>query len=150
MQFYTIMGKKPVLVKKEVAGFIGNRLQACLVQEAIHLLQEGVASAADIDAVMTTGMGPRWAMTGPFMTSHLGGGPNGDIKHFLEHIGPHFETYWSTAGKVHLTPELISQVTSQVEDQVKSCDAPATAIKLERDEVMIRLIQDKANSRHLV
>ncbi|AWR99729.1 3-hydroxyacyl-CoA dehydrogenase family protein [Metallosphaera hakonensis] len=66
-----------VVLKKEVPGFVGNRLAFALFREAVHLVDEGVATVEDIDKVMTAAIGLRWAFMGPFLTYHLGGGEGG-------------------------------------------------------------------------
>ena len=68
-----LMGKKPVEVKKEVPGLIGNRLQFALLREAISLLEEGVASKEDIDAAVTYSIGRRLPVTGPIASADMGG-----------------------------------------------------------------------------
>jgi 3-hydroxyacyl-CoA dehydrogenase len=67
------IGKRPVLVRKEVPGLIANRLQAAMVREAFHLLEEGVADAEDIDAAVTEGPGFRWPFLGPLAVADYGG-----------------------------------------------------------------------------
>ena len=67
------LGKRPVLVRRDVPGFVGNRLQFAVMREAFHLLAEGVASAEDIDTAMTAGPGLRWGCLGPLRTVDLGG-----------------------------------------------------------------------------
>ncbi|TKH00259.1 3-hydroxyacyl-CoA dehydrogenase family protein [Peribacillus simplex] len=67
------IGKSPILLKKEIAGFIANRLQTALMREAFYLLKEGVANAEDIDTAMTAGPGFRWAFTGPIEIADFGG-----------------------------------------------------------------------------
>lgn len=67
------MGKRPVIVRKDVPGFVGNRLQFAVLREALHILSEGIATAEDIDAVMTSGLGLRWGAVGPLRTADLGG-----------------------------------------------------------------------------
>ena len=67
------MGKRPILVRYDVPGFIGNRLQYAVLREALHLLSEGIASAEDIDAAMTAGPGLRYGLLGPLRTVDLGG-----------------------------------------------------------------------------
>ena len=62
-----------MIVHRPVPGFIGNRLQFALLREALHLVQTGVASAADIDAVVRLTLGPRYTMTGPFENADLAG-----------------------------------------------------------------------------
>lgn len=65
--------KKPIIVKKEVVGFVGNRLQFALFREAQHLYETGVASLADIDTAVELSIGRRLGVTGPFKTADLGG-----------------------------------------------------------------------------
>jgi 3-hydroxybutyryl-CoA dehydrogenase len=67
------LGKKAVLVKKEIPGFISNRLQFALFREAQFLLEQGVASQEDIDAAVTYSIGRRLPVTGPFLSADLGG-----------------------------------------------------------------------------
>ncbi len=64
-------GQVPILVKKEVQGFILNRLQAALVCEAMRLFEDGYASAEDIDKCVKNGLGLRWSFMGPFETIDL-------------------------------------------------------------------------------
>lgn len=67
------INKKPVIVKKDIKGQIGNRLQLAIVREALHILETGAADVADIDAVMKYSLGFRYACLGPFETLDLGG-----------------------------------------------------------------------------
>ena len=67
------MQKRPILVQKDVPGFVASRLQFAVVREALHLVEEGIASPADIDAVMKHGLGLRWALLGPLEIADLGG-----------------------------------------------------------------------------
>ncbi|MFS0558180.1 3-hydroxyacyl-CoA dehydrogenase family protein [Brevibacillus sp. 179-C9.3 HS] len=73
MKLMAEIGKSPVLLKKDVPGFIANRLQTALMREAFHLLAEGVADATQIDTVMKDGIGFRWAFVGPIETADFGG-----------------------------------------------------------------------------
>lgn len=66
-----------VTLKREIPGFIGNRLAFALFREAVYLVDEGIATVEDIDKVMTAAIGLRWAFMGPFLTYHLGGGEGG-------------------------------------------------------------------------
>lgn len=70
-ELLTAAGMAPVVVRKEIDGFLLNRLQYTLVAEAMHLIGEGYCTAADIDRVMTDGLALRWSTIGPFMTAHL-------------------------------------------------------------------------------
>lgn len=67
------MKKKPIEVKKEVPGFVGNRLQFALFREAQYILEQGIASKEDIDAAVTYGIGRRLPVTGPLISADMGG-----------------------------------------------------------------------------
>ena len=73
MQVIADMNKKPILLQKELPGFIGNRLQYALFREAQALLDSGAASKEDIDAAVTYSIGRRLPVTGPLMTADMGG-----------------------------------------------------------------------------
>ncbi|MFC8141847.1 3-hydroxyacyl-CoA dehydrogenase NAD-binding domain-containing protein [Streptomyces paradoxus] len=86
VDFYASVGRTPVVERQEIAGFVGNRLQNALSREAVYLVEQGVVTPEDLDTVMTNSLGLRWATVGPFLGSHLGGGPGG-YRHLVEHIG---------------------------------------------------------------
>jgi 3-hydroxybutyryl-CoA dehydrogenase len=70
--FSRAIGKQPVRVA-DVPGFVANRLQYALIREAYHLVAAGVCTPADVDRVVTAGLGPRWAAIGPFLSMDLAG-----------------------------------------------------------------------------
>lgn len=65
------IGQKPVLLKKEVEGFVLNRIQYAILNECWRLIQDGVVDTADMDTVMSEGLGMRYAFLGPLETAHL-------------------------------------------------------------------------------
>ena len=67
------MGKTPLVVHRDVPGFIWNRLQCAMLRECLHLLDEGVADVESIDAAVSDGLAPRWIASGPLATADLGG-----------------------------------------------------------------------------
>lgn len=67
------LGKKPVIVRKDILGIIGNRLQYAVMREALHIMAEGAAGPEEIDAAMKYGPGFRYAVLGPLETADLGG-----------------------------------------------------------------------------
>jgi len=73
MALMTNMNKKPIEVKKEVPGFVGNRLQFALLREAQYILEEGIATKEDIDAAVLYSIGRRFPVTGPFLSADMGG-----------------------------------------------------------------------------
>lgn len=67
------MGKAPLVARRDVPGFIWNRIQFAVLRECLHMLEAGVASAEDIDAAVSDGLAPRWTAAGPLATADLGG-----------------------------------------------------------------------------
>ncbi len=106
------IGKVPVVLKKEVPGFIANRLSAALWREALNLVDMGVATVEDVDKAVVNGPGLRWAIMGPYLTYHLGGGKGG-IEYLLRHIDVSKAKWLETMAKWTETPE------SAVEKAVK-------------------------------
>lgn len=141
MDFYAALGKRPIHVRREIAGHIANRLQAALWREAFHLVDQGVASVSDIDTAIAHGPGLRWALMGPFMNLHLSGGQGG-MQHLLEHLGGPIESWWRDLGDPAMTAALKDSVVRGV--------AEARGMRREqelertRDELLTDLIQAKA------
>jgi 3-hydroxybutyryl-CoA dehydrogenase len=84
------MGKTPVRVARDTPGLVWNRLQFALLREALHLLEEGVADAATIDACVELGLARRWIATGPLATSELGG--RDTFHRVASELFPHLDT----------------------------------------------------------
>jgi carnitine 3-dehydrogenase len=91
--FYKVIGKEPIILKKEALGFISNRLQLALYREAIDIVLKGICSVEDIDKAVCFGPGLRFALMGPNLIFQLGGGAVG-LKGLLHHVGPSIEMWW--------------------------------------------------------
>jgi 3-hydroxyacyl-CoA dehydrogenase len=111
MDFYAALGKRPIHVRREIAGHIANRLQAALWREAFHLVDQ--ACVSDIDTAIAHGPGLRWALMGPFMNLHLSGGQGG-MQHLLEHLGGPIESWWRDLGNPAMTAALKDSVVQGV------------------------------------
>ena len=77
----------PIMIKKELPGYLSDRLQEALWREALHIVNEGYASTKELDRAIEDGPGMRWSLMGTFLTFHLAGG-NAGMKHMLEQFGP--------------------------------------------------------------
>lgn len=97
---YDGVGQVPVVVKKEIDGFILNRMQAVLLSEAMRLVGEGYVSAEDLDKTIRDGLGLRWAFMGPFETIELNA--PGGIPDYCARYG---ETLYRTSAEP-VTPEI--------------------------------------------
>ncbi|WP_101653362.1 3-hydroxyacyl-CoA dehydrogenase NAD-binding domain-containing protein [Brevibacterium ihuae] len=118
---YRRCGQEPVVLRAEAAGFVGNRLQNAVLQEAVALVQRGVVSPADVDAVVRNSLGLRWAAVGPFEGMHMGGGARG-FRGFMEHIGPSFAAI--DPADPDMSDERMEPVIAQVEEAYGEQAAP--------------------------
>lgn len=137
MAFYRAIGKRPIEVRREVPGHLANRLQAALWREAVHLVAEGVASVADIDAAITDGPGLRWALMGPHLTFALAGGEGG-MAHFLAHLGPAMTSWWAALGDPLLTEQIKQKLVAGVE--VETDGASLAELERRRDDFLVELL----------
>lgn len=136
--YYRAQGRRPVIMNKEMPGHIANRLASALYQEACYLVEQGVASVADIDAALCNGPGLRWALMGPHMTYHLGGGAGG-IAGYLAHLGPSQQKRWDALGKPTLGPELQKAIIDGVAAETAGRSIPE--LETRRDEGLLALLK---------
>jgi 3-hydroxyacyl-CoA dehydrogenase len=100
MDFWKGVGREPILLAKEVTGFVAGRLAWALLREAIHLVDQGIVTVEQLDRIMETSMGPRWAYAGPFKSFHVGGGPGG-LRSLFKNIGGTIQACWDEEGNVN-------------------------------------------------
>jgi len=112
MAFARSVDLDPVLVRREVEGFLFNRLQGALLREAYCLVRDGVASVDDIDRLVRKGLGLRWSVIGPFETADLN--TRGGIASHAEKLGPAYARMGRERGQDDpWTDELVAAVTAQ-------------------------------------
>jgi carnitine 3-dehydrogenase len=109
IQVYESLGMRPLHVRKEVPGFIADRLLEALWREALHLVNDGVATTGEIDDAIRFGAGLRWSFMGSFLTYTLAGGDAG-MRHFMAQFGPALQLPWTYLQAPELTATLIDQV----------------------------------------
>ena len=142
--FYRSLGKVPVVLRKEIGGFVANRLQSALFKESVHLVLSGVVTPEELDQVVTESVGVRWATMGPFESYSLGGGPGG-IRHLLEHLGPGMQRRWKDLGEPELTPEVVDRLSTATEERFagQAYEDRVTA----RDEVQLAVLEARERNR---
>jgi 3-hydroxyacyl-CoA dehydrogenase len=113
MAFYATIGKKPIYLKKELPGHVGNRLQAALYREVMSLIQQDVLSVEDADVAVSYGPGLRWGVMGPSLQWHLAGGEGG-ITHFMDHLMDPLVGMIKTLGTPDVTPVLKQTIVAGV------------------------------------
>ena len=115
-QVYSALGMQPLHVRKEVPGFIADRLLEALWREALHLVNDGVASTGEIDDAIRFGAGLRWSFMGTFLTYTLAGGDAG-MRHFMAQFGPALQLPWTYLPAPELTEGLIDAVVDGTTEQ---------------------------------
>jgi len=115
-QVYSALGMQPLHVRKEVPGFIADRLLEALWREALHLVNDGVATTGEIDDAIRFGAGLRWSFMGTFLTYTLAGGDAG-MRHFMAQFGPALQLPWTYLPAPELTDELIDAVVDGTSEQ---------------------------------
>ncbi len=133
---YERIGMKVLHVRKEIDGFIADRLLEAVWREALWLINDGVATAAEIDDAIRFGAGMRWSFMGTFLVYRLAGGEDG-MRHFLHQFGPSMEWPWTKLIGPKLTDELIDTISRQSDEQAGNIDL-RTYEKL-RDDCLVDL-----------
>lgn len=109
MGFYRSLGMKPLHVRKEIPGFIADRLLEALWRESLHLVNDGIATTGEIDDAIRYGAGIRWSFMGSFLIYTLAGGDAG-MRHFMAQFGPALKLPWTKLEAPELTDALIGRV----------------------------------------
>jgi len=137
--FYTSLGMRPLHVRKEIDGFIADRLMEALWREALWMINDDVATTAEIDDAMRFGPGLRWAFMGTFMTYRIAGGTGG-MRHFMEQFGPALKLPWTKLMDVpEMTDDLIDKIAGQSDDQAG--DASVRELERLRDDCLISVMR---------
>ncbi|MFB2552870.1 3-hydroxyacyl-CoA dehydrogenase NAD-binding domain-containing protein [Ensifer soli] len=134
--FYEAIGRKPVVLNREVTGHLALRLMGAMWREAIALVRDGVASVEDIDRAFVYGPGPKWTLQGSFISNHL----NADgIDAFLVKYGPTYQAIWDDLGDAMLDRETIATVSSSLRDTLgaRSDDD----LRAERDRGLVKILK---------
>jgi carnitine 3-dehydrogenase len=133
------LGKSPVRLKKEVSGYIVNRLQAAVLREAIDLVATGVASAEDVDRAFCTGMGMRDPFIGPFLRAHLAGD---GIEGFVEYYSESYRLRWeSMATWKSIPPPLRDSFVKSVNEMAVVRKNSLKKIKNWRDKMLVEVLK---------
>jgi 3-hydroxyacyl-CoA dehydrogenase len=137
MKFYASIGKKPILLHKEMPGHVANRLQAALYREVLYLIEQGVLSVADADDAVSWGPGLRWGVMGPSLQWHVGGGAAG-IRHFMEHLMDPMAGMFKSLGNPNVTPDLKKTISDGV--LAEAAGRPVEQLASGENDVLVGLL----------
>ena len=135
-KFYKSISMNPIMVKKELPGYLADRLQEALWREGLHIINEGYATTKDLDRAIEDGPGLRWSLMGTFLTFHLAGGKEG-MKHMLKQFGPALKLPWTKLKAPKLSKKLSSKVIKGTKQQAKG--KSVSSISNIRDEYLVNL-----------
>jgi carnitine 3-dehydrogenase / betainyl-CoA thioesterase len=136
---YRAIGMHPLRVRREIDGFLADRLLEALWREALWLVHDGIATVSELDDAIRYGAGLRWAFMGTFLTYRIAGGELG-MRHFLAQFGPALALPWTKLSEVpELTDEFIDELVAQSDEQA----AGRSVAELERlrDACLVSLLQ---------
>ncbi len=143
---YRSLGMQPLLLRREIDGFVADRLLEALWREALWLVHDDVATAEEIDDAIRFGAGLRWAAMGTFLTYRIGGGEAG-MRHFLAQFGPALKWPWSKLTDVpELTDELLDRLVAQSDAQAGG--RSVRELEQLRDDCLVSVIQGLRTHRH--
>ena len=135
----TRLGKTPVVLKKEVPGYIVNRLQSALLREAIDMVDQGVADPEDIDLAFRMGIGLRDPLIGPFLRIHLAG--NG-VENFLENYARSYQYRWESMNTwTSIPPSAKDAVIKGVHQMDTVRSKTLDEIKMWRDGMLPKILK---------
>ena len=134
---YRELAMRPLVVRREIEGHIADRLMEALWREALHLVNDGVATTEEVDAAVVYGCGLRWSLMGTFLTFHLAGGEQG-MRHMLEQFGPALKLPWTKLEAPELTDTLIDRVVEGCEHQ--AAGRPVAELDRRRDDFLVELL----------
>ena len=136
--FYKSLSMIPLILKKEIPGYLSDRLQEALWRESLHIINSGFANTKDLDNAIVHGPGIRWSLMGTFLTFHLAGGKKG-MKHMLEHFGPALKLPWTKLKAPVLSKKLSKRIIYGTKKQSKG--KSINKINNIRDEYIIALLK---------
>jgi 3-hydroxyacyl-CoA dehydrogenase len=138
-EFMKAMGKTPVVLNREIPGYIVNRLQAALLREAIDLVDKGIATAEDVDTAFCTGIGLRDPLLGPFLRIHLAGD---GVERFFEHLSRSYQYRWETMETWTCIPQSAVKAVVQGVKEIEIVKKKTLGeIKQWRDEMLVRILK---------
>jgi ketoreductase RED1 len=140
--FYEAVGKVPRVLKKEIQGFVANRLQRAIMREACYLVQEGVVTIDELDDIVTGSIGLRWAVNGPFSSFHMGGGPKG-LESFFQHLGKNMAASFNVIPPVELDKKLQHRIIDQAAASFGKIPIPQ--MERQRDNAQVALLRALAS-----
>ena len=135
-KFYKSISMNPIMIKKELPGYLSDRLQEALWREALHIVNEGYASTKELDRAIEDGPGMRWSLMGTFLTFHLAGG-NEVMKHMLEQFGPALKLPWTKLKAPKLSNKLSNILIAGTKKQARG--KSVAEISKIRDEYLLNL-----------
>ena len=117
-KFYETISMKPIMVKKELPGYLADRLQEALWREGLHIINENFATTKELDRAIEDGPGLRYSLMGTFLTFHLAGGNQG-MKHMLRQFGPALKLPWTKLKAPKLTKKLSDRIIKGTQSQAR-------------------------------
>jgi 3-hydroxyacyl-CoA dehydrogenase len=131
-EFYRLINKEPIILKKDVSGYIANQIQGALLSKCAEIIQNGVCTLEDIDKAVSFGPGLRWAIVGPYLVGQLGGGDGG------------IKGLWTQVGGLKNTPYLDfiqAEVDKEMSNRSPEFGNDNESLRKFRDHMLIEMLK---------
>jgi carnitine 3-dehydrogenase len=138
--FYAAQGKEVVKLRREIPGFVANRLQEAVWREMLHMIDTGEATFEEVDRAIVHGPGLRWALMGPGLVYHLAGGAGG-MTHRLDHFRPEVTAAWCRMEAPPLTDALRSALIDGADHA--AAGRSIAELERERDQAILALLRSR-------
>jgi len=137
-EVYESIGMRPLMLQKEIDGFVADRLMEAMWREALWLINDGVATAEEIDDAIRFGAGLRWSFMGTFLVYRIAGGEAG-MRHFMAQFGPTLKWPWTKLMNVpELDDVLLEKIVSQSDEQAGS--RTIRELEILRDDCLVAVM----------
>jgi carnitine 3-dehydrogenase len=143
---YASIGMKPVVIRKEIEAFVGDRLLEALWREALWLINDDITTVEELDDIIRYSFGLRWAQMGLFQTYRIAGGEAG-MRHFMNQFGPCLQWPWTKLTDVpDLTDELVDKIADQSDEQAAGLSI--RDLERIRDDNLVAIMAALSESRN--
>lgn len=137
--FYESLGMRPLKLRKEIDGFLADRLLEAVWRESLWLVHDDVATVEEMDDALRFGAGLRWALMGSFLTYRIAGGEEG-MRHFMAQFGPALKWPWTKLMDVpDLTDAFLDKIAEQSDEQADG--RSIRELERRRDDGLIAILQ---------
>jgi carnitine 3-dehydrogenase len=112
---FAALGSMPIVLRNEIRGYAGNRLQSAVLREVLYLLDQEVLALTDVDAIMRYGPGLRWPVIGPVQTAYLGAAADQALEEYVDLLVREIREGYSAPADFVVSEALVARFVEGIE-----------------------------------